>query len=453
MATIEGNIKKNLEQIIELLNSDSNEIQYKTIGTNKIFYGSPGTGKSFHIENRILRGVDEQYIFRTTFHPDSDYASFVGSYKPVQIYKAPVLNDLSEAKELYKSMKDGEPRPFHRFVAQYYKALEAFNRQDVRTMFIECGVSETTFDAEYYKATSVAKHLEKLYHYGSEITYQFEPQVFINAYIKAWENPDEHVYLVIEEINRGNCAQIFGDTFQLLDRKKGISEYAIKADTAITIYLRQHLKKEAQKGIENGKLRLPSNLSIIATMNTSDQSLFPMDSAFKRRWEWHYIPTTPPRGHEKDINLYFEEDTKAIDGTIIKTGEYNYKWTEFLKSINKRIQEVTHSDDKQLGYWFVKTIDGKEEISVEAFVSKVVFYLWNDVFKDYGAREQNPFAIKIEGKYETMSFNSFFEINSEGQVVENIGVVHTFMKNLGIEPKLSHEIEQQIKDSITSDSN
>lgn len=326
----------------------------------RIYCGSPGTGKSYLVKNNVLENVKEEFIFRTTFHPDSDYASFVGTYKPV-------------IKE----------------------------------------------DA---------------------ISYGFEPQVFTEAYIKAWQYPNEQIYLVIEEINRGNCAQIFGDLFQLLDRKNGVSEYPVKADAALAKYLIEELRDGASEGIEKGKLKLPANLNIIATMNTSDQSLFPMDSAFKRRWEWKYIPTIAPTDKERKLDLNFKESKEGGDKQTIDAGNYSYSWKRFLNAINIRITKATHSDDKQLGFWFVKAENEEDNISVSTFVSKVIFYLWNDIFKDFGPKDTNPFTVEINGRKEIMPFSSFFEINSDGQIVENIGVLHTFMQNLKIEPEIKKEI-------------
>lgn len=344
------------------------EAATNTTPLQTIYFGSPGTGKSHKVKTDVLKEVPEEQIFRTTFHPDSDYASFVGCYKPV-------CHSAKGAQE------------------------------------------------------------------ASRISYEFSPQVFTKAYCKAWKNPDRQIYLVIEEINRGNCAQIFGDLFQLLDRKDGVSEYPIDADTDLRLYLETELAKaedgetDGSRGIEGGKLSLPSNLNIIATMNTSDQSLFPMDSAFKRRWEWKYIPTAAPKGKDRQMELAIENTIETKDGRKINAGNYEYSWKDFLSKINDKILNVTHSEDKQLGYWFMKPDDGTDNISIGSFVSKVVFYLWNDVFKDMGARDTNPFTIKVNGKNELMSFNSFFEENTEGEVVENLGVLHTFLTNVGLTPE------------------
>ena len=312
----------------------------------QIFYGAPGTGKSHRIKEDIgvKKAEENNLVFRTTFHPDSDYSTFVGAYKPTI-------------------------RP----VADKYKAV--------------AGKDE-------------------------EITYSFVPQAFLQAYVAAWNNPEENVYLVIEEINRGNCAQIFGDLFQLLDRDcEGVSEYPIMADNDLKKYLNG--KDEEGKdvltnkdGIKDGKLRLPSNLYIWATMNTSDQSLFPIDSAFKRRWEWKYIPI----------------DTKKESWSIAVDGE-NYSWTSFLEIVNERVFKATSSEDKQLGFYFCKAQNNV--VSAETFVSKVLFYLWNDVFKDYD--EGNSIFKDSEGKQ--LSFSKFY--NTDGSV--NNAMVKKLLTALEIE--------------------
>lgn len=287
-----------------------------------VYFGTPGSGKS-HKVSQDLSGVKEENIFRTTFHPDYDYASFIGCYKP--------------------EMEEGE------------------------------------------------------------IKYSFTPQVFTNAYVRAWEHPKENVYLIIEEINRGNCAQIFGDLFQLLDRKEdGTSCYPIHADKDLADYLQRELSEDAKLGIEGGNLCLPSNLHIIATMNTSDQSLFPMDSAFKRRWDWEYIP------------INYCDEVKSGQFMITINGK-NYKWVTFLDAVNKRILGVTHSEDKQMGNFFIKS-----SIEEKEFKSKVMAYLWHEVCKDEYGTQGNFFRSYEEGKNEVkeFSFNELYAENSH-QLLQN----------------------------------
>ena len=290
----------------------------------RIYYGAPGTGKSNEIKLMTGNGTfSKNYTLRTTFHPDSDYSSFVGAYKPI------------------------------------------WN--------------------------------------GEKIIYVFRPQSFLRAYIEAWKHPEHNVALVIEEINRGNCAQIFGDIFQLLDRERtGLSKYPIEADIDMQNYLKgefvniesiytedqiQAINKyyanhydTAFDDIKNGIiLTLPKNLSLLATMNTSDQSLFPMDSAFKRRWDWEYMPI---KNAHKNWKIQLDNSHELID------------WWEFLNRINMVISDLTTSEDKQLGYFFCHPDEyqikpnGDENaqpdlITAKHFVGKVIFYLWNDVFKDY----------------------------------------------------------------------
>lgn len=276
-----------------------------------IYYGAPGTGKSHKIKV-MLDSVPCENIFRTTFHPDSDYSTFVGAYKPTM-------------KKHYRY--DGKVK------AKYYEDDDLAGAKKDETI------------------------IDKV------IEYDFIPQAFIKAYMRAYRT-EENVYLVIEEINRGNCAQIFGDLFQLLDRdENGVSEYKIKADADIVNYLEEKLGKDSA-GIKDGELCLPSNLYIYATMNTSDQSLFPIDSAFKRRWDWEYEPIK----------------YKNTDWVIEIAGN-KYSWTSFQKKVNEKIFEDTNSEDKMLGDYFVKA-NSENVISERLFVNKVLFYLWNDVCKD-----------------------------------------------------------------------
>lgn len=261
---------------------------------------------------------------------------------------------------------------------------------------------------------------------SNEITYKFIPQVFIKAYVDAWikltdnadsiDIPSKEVFLIIEEINRGNCAQIFGDLFQLLDRdENGFSDYSIEPDSDLSRYLREVAFKDTNvpKEIASGDImQLPPNLFIWATMNTSDQSLFPIDSAFKRRWEWKYLPI---KNDQKDHII------RADKG-------HTYDWWEFLMTVNERIEKLTELEDKQLGYWFAKPNEGVE-ISCDRFVSKVVFYLWNDVFKDYGNDGGSPFVIKQgDDKREKLKFTSFFA--PDGSTLPE--VVVKFIEAMGV---------------------
>ena len=342
----------------------------------QIFYGAPGTGKS-HAINEQTTGKD---VIRTTFHPDSDYSTFVGAYKPTT-KSVPVMTVIGTEAVPVKG-KDGK---------------------------------EMTED---------------------KIVYEFVSQAFMQAYVEAWkkyctvqegEEPVDE-YLVIEEINRGNCAQIFGDLFQLLDRgDEGFSEYPIKADSDMKKQLKKEFagleikNKESINDLFKGKdivaqvlegevLLLPNNLYIWATMNTSDQSLFPIDSAFKRRWDWYYVPIS-----------------NAEKNWTIEVNGAKYDWWNFLQAINDRVYDATYSEDKKLGYFFCKADDGI--ISSSKFVSKVIFYLWNDVFKD---SEFEGSAFRDENG-EKLSFDKFYSVDN-GKVKVNEEKVELFLKNLELEP-------------------
>lgn len=331
----------------------------------QIFFGAPGTGKSYEI-NELTNGGS---VIRTTFHPDSDYSTFVGAYKPV-MEETPV-----------------------------------------------------------YGAQGVEVAKEK------RITYSYVKQAFLKAYLGAWQKyakgneTAEPQFLVIEEINRGNCAQIFGDLFQLLDRSdNGFSTYPIEADSDLQNEIKKAFAEGGEYAVENGLdvddavdgytsnygetlsddikngrvLLLPNNLYIWATMNTSDQSLFPIDSAFKRRWDWRYVKITD-----------------AGKGWKIRCGNEYCDWWTFVEEINKRIAKETSSDDKKLGYFFCKPPKDSSEISEEKFVGKVLFYLWNDVFKD---GDISLFKVSDESQAE-ICFDAFY--GSDNKV--NIEAIRTFL--------------------------
>ena len=324
----------------------------------QIFYGAPGTGKSHAVKTETEAWEKRGRVVRTTFHPDSDYSTFVGAYKPT-----------TESVQRY----------------------DIYNKPMTRD-----GVPV----------------MEQI------ITYEFVEQAFLQAYIDAWKNRDEPEFLIIEEINRGNCAQIFGDLFQLLDRgNDGYSEYAIRADKD----LQKHLCKAFEDveiadypNVKTGKeLLLPGNLYIRATMNTSDQSLFPIDSAFKRRWDWKYVPIAKGNDNGTELNWMIE-----VDGDL-------YDWWTFVRTINKHVFDTTNSEDKQLGFFFCKAMDNI--ISAETFVCKVIFYLWNDVFKDFGF-DDKIFEDKEDNENPKLSFDKFYMAN--GKV--NSEKIKIFLSNLGI---------------------
>lgn len=454
-----------------------------------IYFGSPGTGKSFGIKKRLLkhgiiedpkdqeerRGCDR--LFRTTFHPDTDYASFVGCYKPTKS-KGVILSAPKTEREIAEAFIDAycsKPKnaAILQFGVKYSKyfngEISELNKKDIIEKAKEIAKNERgitingdEWHIEVNKGVNLAEWIIEI-STEDTITYQFVPQVFTDSYVKAWneytkdpENPCD-VFLVIEEINRGNCAQIFGDLFQLLDRKEDdTSEYPVKADNDLINYLLS-LKgwNEAHPGIREGNLCLPPNLFILATMNTSDQSLFPMDSAFKRRWEWKYVPTSVIGDKKKTLQVESKEETVLLnreqEKKVLRLGMYEYDWSVFLEKINKCITDATHSDDKQLGFWFVKTPKDSNLINIETFVSKVIFYLWTDVFKDFGAKATNPFAFKnAEGGWVVCPFSSFFDPYT-GEI--NLGQIHGFMYNLGIIPELEPEIQAAIEKNIVEEGN
>ncbi|MCA1054313.1 AAA family ATPase [Rossellomorea aquimaris] len=269
---------------------------------NKIIYGAPGTGKSFALKTEIDNTFkSEELVERITFYQNYSYNQFIGSYKPVPLYR-----EVDEP--IYSSDKVKHP----------------------------------------------GKNFEPI------IDYQFVPGPFISTLVKALKNPKSSFVLIIEEINRANAARVFGDAFQLLDRDEdGKSEYGIVFNPDVMNFLRS-------KGIMDREIKLPSNFFIWATMNSSDQGVNPMDTAFKRRWSFEYLPLDQ-NDHKMDsvfVELPFMEGEKV-------------SWNKLRTTINDHIKDFV-SEDKLLGPFFLKA---HELNNIDTFKNKLLLYLRDDVLR------------------------------------------------------------------------
>lgn len=260
-------------------------------GCNLIYYGVPGTGKSYKIDN-LLHGVKEENKFRITFHPEYTYNDFIGQLLPTII-------------------KQGE-------------------------------------------------------HKG-DITYSFQKGPFTCALEKAYDNPQEPIYLIIEEMSRGNCAAIFGDIFQLLDRVKD----GDKKDWSRYFVTNEIIAKDITL-IKDEKIKIPSNMHILGTVNTSDQNVFVMDTAFKRRFEWKYISTKPApeeKPYFNSIDIFLNNGNDMIQ----------VNWIDLYGVLNKFIsssEKLGLGEDKQIGQFFIE-FDGKND--KERIKNKLLHYLWFDI--------------------------------------------------------------------------
>lgn len=314
------------------LHSISSKKENVTKAFNMIYYGIPGSGKSYIVDEKYN---DLEYkIYRTTFHPEYTNSDFVGQIIP--------------------TVKD------------------------------------------------------------NKVEYNFHPGAFTLALKYALENKDKKVCLIIEEINRGNSSAIFGDIFQLLDRnEEGKSKYEI-FNGPILDYLNEN-------GMNLERIHIPSNMWIIATMNTSDQNIFTLDTAFKRRWKMEYIK-----------NIFADNDkSKELKNKVIPFGEKypNVTWEKFVNKINNHIIHDTsgiNAEDKQIGKYFVSV----EEIdNMKEFSEKILSYLWEDVAKLnasywFGTISSYEELLESFNKNTLDVFNSLFEdeIKANDEYLnENIG--------------------------------
>ena len=299
------------------------------------------------------------------------------------------------------------------------------------------------FHPEYTNADFVGQILPQSSDNGKSISYPFVPGPFTQILAKAYTHQNTHYALIIEEINRGNAAAIFGELFQLLDRldedetessneksyEKGWSSYPINNDNINKAIQEAYNDSNIEPFISKDKfdtyklnigIRLPPNLSIFATMNTSDQNVFKLDNAFKRRWELKLIPN---KFKEKSGPEEINQRDAVVEG-------FDFTWNNFREAVNSIIIDPDNSidissfADRQIGCWFAKAIkkDEKYIIEKEVFVHKVLEYLWDDVCNgDIGIffnENYKSFAELVEDIIENDSTDIFSE-NLKGKLSQN----------------------------------
>lgn len=349
------------------------ESRLDTVSHNLLIYGAPGTGKSYYIDKK----------FGDTFYP---------KYFPDKKNSDALGELVAEAKENYQ--REGIPIPSDD------KLLIATIQQAVRNTYF----TRVTFYEDYSYESFVGCY--KPIKQGDKLTYAFEPGPFLKMYIDAVRSQKEaerkqaeqkkteqteteqkketiqpHLYLLaIEEINRAKAAAVFGDLFQVLDRdSNGRSQYAIKPETALDTYLRGELGDDY-----DGTISLPSNLYIWATMNSADQGVYVLDSAFKRRWEFLYMDIKA--GSDRKIRLRIKKDDQTLPAKL-------YYWDKFREAINTKLEQ-NYEEDRWIGSWFLtdeeldlidqyySATDAKKRVSMSnPLVDKLLAYLLQDVVK------------------------------------------------------------------------
>ncbi len=387
------------------LSDSSNEtckLKYSTgickgVPRNRIVFGAPGTGKSFTINQQrieLIGAENESDYERVTFHPDCSYANFVGTYKPVMVegrdnaltdsgtrYVLSVLNDKGRtAQEKYDLLYD---RFLDEGLTRLPVLLGLYTDEPFKTKKQDGSDAVGDNIVERNHGRAIRKYVDLITEKckASDIAYEYVPGSFMRVYVNALksaqtENPKPFL-LIIEEINRANMAAVFGDVFQLLDRgDDGVSEYPIQASEDIKKFLAKELGGKPQ---DYSKIRIPDNMFIWATMNSADQGVFPMDTAFKRRWDFTY--------------LGIDENDEELHGKYVTVGkkeQQRFEWNELRKAINGFLAKEKINEDKQLGPYFISRSivvpdDGDTEIDSErfsnVFKNKVLMYLFDDAAK------------------------------------------------------------------------
>lgn len=379
---------------------------------NRILFGAPGTGKSFTINrDRVeLLGVgNEDDYERVTFHPDYSYANFVGTYKPVMVDDSAEIISLATEKEVLAVLTDETKTAQEKYDQLYERfkgdgltrlplLLGLYTDESFKTRKADgsAAASDNSVERNHGRAIRPYVNLSKPTNGKKDISYEYVPGPFMRMYVKALKNSRtdniKPFLLIIEEINRANVAAVFGDIFQLLDRGDDfVSEYPIQATEDIKKYL---VKELGGNPDDYNKIKIPDNMFIWATMNSADQGVFPMDTAFKRRWDFTY--------------LGIDDNDEQLRGKYVTIGskeQQRIEWNELRKAINEFLAESKINEDKQLGPYFIsKSIvvpkDGGTEIDskkfCDAFKNKVLMYLFDDA-----AKQKRPSLFEGSAKGQT----------------------------------------------------
>lgn len=382
------NIVENQKEIDEHLTSKINFNTSLDVDKerNRIIFGAPGTGKSFKLNiecQDLLKNASGEYE-RVTFHPDYSYANFVGTYKPVTVNNCNNVD--SKTKNILNILKDETKNNQEKYDDLYnlFKDEKSISRIPILLGITSDEEFQTKSKDSTYSTNTVernhGKALRKFVKFidndtNNSISYEYVPGPFMRMYVKALknaqtENPRPFI-LMIEEINRANVAAVFGDIFQLLDRNDdNISEYPIQASEDVKKYLAKEFNRDPE---DFAQIRIPNNLFIWATMNSADQGVFPMDTAFKRRWDFTYL------GIDKNANEIAEQSVylDLNNGSQIKVF-----WNGIRVAINEYLAKIGINEDKQLGPYFLKkdVISDSKKFR-EAFKNKIIMYLFEDAVK------------------------------------------------------------------------
>lgn len=368
---------------------------------NRIIFGAPGTGKSYTLNKEKGELLDKckNNFERVTFHPEYSYANFVGTYKPVMTTTEYNVSENSE--KILKILTDKSKTAQEKYDLLYdeFKGngltrlpllLGLYTDEAFKTKKQNGSESSGDNSVERNHGRAIRPYVN-LYtgtRKTEEISYEYVPGPFMRVLAKALksgmtDSPEPYL-LIIEEINRANVAAVFGDVFQLLDRdSNNVSEYEISTSKDMCMYLAKELGVDES---EVETIKIPDNMFIWATMNSADQGVFPMDTAFKRRWDFTYLgiddaeDTMEASIKDKKYTFGIGDDARLVS------------WNDIRKAINNELSNETYriNEDKLLGPYFISSsvlLNASNDEFLKVFKNKVLMYLFEDAVK----QRRSPF--------------------------------------------------------------